>query len=78
MTVEQNQTLAEAKQLLAQALNFIEHEQANKGKTTTDAEWDKNVADYRLNISQVGIGRSYTHKAFVNLKAIREFLAVKP
>ena len=62
--------------LLAQALNFIEHREANLGKLTTDEEWDANVAEYRKRgISGVGIGRSYTDKAFVNLDAIRAAIA---
>lgn len=62
--------------LLAQALNFIEHREANLGKLTTDEEWDANVVEYRKRgISGVGIGRSYTDKAFVNLDAIRAAIA---
>lgn len=61
---------------LRMCLDFIEHKLANEGKVTTDAEWDVNVAQFRTSgpIS-IGIGRSYTDKAYVNLGAVRAAIA---
>lgn len=61
---------------LTGALNYIEHSHANRGKATSDAEWDVNVAAFRKQgVSQLGIGRSYTDKAQVDLALCREVLA---
>jgi len=61
---------------LKQALNFIEHSQANSGKATTDEQWDANVEAFRKNnISSIGIGRSYTDKAVVDLDLCRNAIA---
>lgn len=61
---------------LKQCLNFIEHREANLGKLTTDAEWDKNVREFRLSgPASIGVGRSYTDKACVDLAAVRSTIA---
>lgn len=61
---------------LAGALNYIEHSEANRGKATNDAEWDANVAAFRKQgLSRLGIGRSYTDKARVDLALCRDVLA---
>lgn len=58
---------------LEMSLNFIEHEQANRGKATTDDEWDRNVERFRTEgPSVIGIGRSYLDKAQVDLAEIRD------
>lgn len=59
---------------LEETLNYIEHKVANEGRSSTDAEWDANVVEFRETVSYLGIGRSYTDKAAVNLKKIREQL----
>lgn len=62
---------------LEMSLNFIEHEQANKGKATTDKEWDRNVEWFRTEgPSVIGIGRSYLDKAQVDLVEIRNTIDV--
>lgn len=61
---------------LVQALNFIEHSEANRGKLTNDAEWDANVDKFRAEgPSAIGIGRSYTDKARIDLAACRAAIA---
>lgn len=70
------QTTTRLARLASGALAFIEHSEANRGKATSDPEWDANVAAFRQRgPSSVGIGRSYTDKARVDIEALRGALA---
>lgn len=59
---------------LAQCMNFIEHKCANEGQATTKEEWARNVERFRRDVGKVGIGRSYTDEAVVDLRAARAVL----
>jgi len=59
---------------LAQCMNFIEHKCANEGQATTKEEWARNVERFRRDVGKVGIGRSYTDEAVVDLRAAQAVL----
>lgn len=59
---------------LAQCLNFVEHKCANEGQATTKEEWARNVERFRRDVGKIGIGRSYTDEAVVDLRAARAVL----
>lgn len=66
---------AELLLLLKEAIAYIEHEKANVGKATTDAEWDANVAALRASpVSEYSIGRSAVPKARLRIRAARALI----
>lgn len=63
---------AELLLMLKEAVSYIEHEHANRGKVTTDAQWDANVAEFRASpAAEISIGRSAVPKATIRIGAAR-------
>lgn len=66
---------AELLLLLKEAVSYIEHEHANRGKVMTDAQWEANVAEFRASpVAEISIGRSSVPKASIRIGAARALI----
>lgn len=66
---------AELLLLLKEAVSYIEHEHANRGKVTTEAQWEANVAEFRASpVAEISIGRSSVPKASIRIGAARALI----
>ena len=73
---DQRELIALLKKRLSDALAFIEYDQAGRGLSLTDAEWDDKVAKYRASgVAVVQLAHSYIPKAAVNLDETRKALS---
>jgi hypothetical protein len=60
---------------LVEAVNYIEHSTANRGKLSNAEQWDANVREFRATVGELSIGRTAVPCATVNLTAARAAIA---
>ena len=73
--VDPETTVPELVKMLESCLEYIEHDTANRGQSTTDAQWDSNTREFRARRCILSIGRTAVAKAKVDLGFARAVLA---